>query len=86
MCVCLTVRVRVCPALQSLLRSPKSPDDQCDMGLHCFTFALLPHSGPPACVCACVRARVCVPSECVFVCVRAQVASLSLMWCVLASR
>jgi alpha-mannosidase len=27
----------------SLIRSPKSPDDICDMGMHEFRFALLPH-------------------------------------------
>ncbi|MBV6458461.1 MAG: hypothetical protein HONBIEJF_01589 [Fimbriimonadaceae bacterium] len=27
----------------SLLRSPKAPDPQCDMGLHRFTYVLLPH-------------------------------------------
>lgn len=27
----------------SLLRSPKAPDDQADMGIHTFAFALLPH-------------------------------------------
>jgi alpha-mannosidase len=30
----------------SLLRSPKAPDPQCDMGLHRFTYVLLPHVGP----------------------------------------
>lgn len=29
----------------SLLRSPKSPDDGCDMGEHVFTFSLLGHFG-----------------------------------------
>lgn len=29
----------------SLLRSPKSPDESCDIGLHTFTYALLAHSG-----------------------------------------
>lgn len=29
----------------SLLRAPKAPDDQCDMGDHHFTYALLPHLG-----------------------------------------
>jgi hypothetical protein len=29
----------------SLLRSPKSPDDTCDMGRHVFTYALRPHFG-----------------------------------------
>lgn len=29
----------------SLLRSPKYPDTSADMGEHCFTYALLPHSG-----------------------------------------
>jgi len=29
----------------NLLRSPKEPDDQADMGLHHFTYALLPHLG-----------------------------------------
>jgi alpha-mannosidase len=30
----------------SLLRSPKAPDPQCDMGRHRFTYVLLPHFGP----------------------------------------
>jgi len=30
----------------SLLRSPKAPDPICDMGLHRFTYVLLPHFGP----------------------------------------
>eukprot|EP00190_Bangiopsis_sp_CCMP1999_P006978 CAMPEP_0198725506 /NCGR_PEP_ID=MMETSP1475-20131203/2804_1 /TAXON_ID= ORGANISM="Unidentified sp., Strain CCMP1999" /NCGR_SAMPLE_ID=MMETSP1475 /ASSEMBLY_ACC=CAM_ASM_001111 /LENGTH=1074 /DNA_ID=CAMNT_0044487299 /DNA_START=165 /DNA_END=3386 /DNA_ORIENTATION=- len=30
----------------SLLRSPKSPDDMCDMGRHSIDFCLLPHWGP----------------------------------------
>lgn len=30
----------------SLLRSPKAPDPQCDMGRHRFTYALMPHFGP----------------------------------------
>ncbi len=25
------------------LRSPKSPDDQCDMGKHSFSYAIMPH-------------------------------------------
>jgi len=29
----------------SLLRAPKSPDDECDMGDHYFTYSLLPHLG-----------------------------------------
>ncbi|CAG8506444.1 799_t:CDS:10 [Paraglomus brasilianum] len=29
----------------SLLRSPKAPDDQCDIGHHTFKYALLPHQG-----------------------------------------
>ncbi|HET7045634.1 MAG TPA: glycoside hydrolase family 38 C-terminal domain-containing protein [Gaiellaceae bacterium] len=29
----------------SLLRSPKSPDPECDMGRHVFAYALLPHAG-----------------------------------------
>ena len=29
----------------TLLRSPKAPDPEADMGLHTFTYALLPHSG-----------------------------------------
>lgn len=29
----------------SLLRSPKNPDPQADMGRHHFTYALLPHGG-----------------------------------------
>jgi alpha-mannosidase len=28
----------------SLLRAPKSPDDNCDMGIHTFKYALEPHS------------------------------------------
>ncbi len=31
----------------SLLRSPKSPDPNADMGPHHFTYALLPHEGTP---------------------------------------
>ena len=31
----------------SLLRSPKSPDPQADMGFHTFRYALLPHAGTP---------------------------------------
>ena len=27
----------------SLLRSPKNPDPECDMGQHTFLYALLPH-------------------------------------------
>mmetsp|Transcript_21415 Transcript_21415/g.87470 ORF Transcript_21415/g.87470 Transcript_21415/m.87470 type:complete len:830 (+) Transcript_21415:1057-3546(+) len=34
----------------SLLRSPKSPDDLCDMGDHQFKYALLPHAGSFPCV------------------------------------
>lgn len=30
----------------SLLRSPKAPDPECDMGQHQFTYALMPHFGP----------------------------------------
>jgi alpha-mannosidase len=30
----------------SLLRSPKAPDPQCDMGRHAFTYVLMPHFGP----------------------------------------
>lgn len=30
----------------TLLRSPKAPDPQCDMGVHRFTYALMPHFGP----------------------------------------
>ncbi len=30
----------------SLLRSPKAPDPLCDMGIHRFTYVLLPHFGP----------------------------------------
>jgi alpha-mannosidase len=30
----------------SLLRSPKAPDPTCDMGVHRFTYVLLPHFGP----------------------------------------
>lgn len=30
----------------SLLRSPKAPDPECDMGVHRFTYVLLPHYGP----------------------------------------
>lgn len=30
----------------SLLRSPKAPDPECDMGIHRFTYALMPHFGP----------------------------------------
>ncbi|HSI84695.1 MAG: alpha-mannosidase [Candidatus Methylacidiphilales bacterium] len=29
----------------SLLRSPKHPDPQCDMGAHSFSYALMPHAG-----------------------------------------
>ncbi|CAG5119019.1 unnamed protein product [Candidula unifasciata] len=29
----------------SLLRSPKSPDPQADMGVHTFSYAIMPHSG-----------------------------------------
>eukprot|EP01135_Chromosphaera_perkinsii_P010443 Nk52_evm6s2133 gene=Nk52_evmTU6s2133 len=29
----------------SLLRSPKAPDEICDMGFHSFRFAIMPHSG-----------------------------------------
>lgn len=29
----------------SLLRSPKAPDDQCDMGQHRFSYAAMPHEG-----------------------------------------
>lgn len=29
----------------SLLRSPKCPDEECDMGYHYFRYALLPHKG-----------------------------------------
>lgn len=29
----------------SLLRSPKAPDPECDMGVHRFTYVLLPHFG-----------------------------------------
>lgn len=30
----------------SLLRAPKAPDPICDMGLHRFTYVLMPHYGP----------------------------------------
>jgi alpha-mannosidase len=30
----------------SLLRAPKAPDPDCDMGLHRFSYVLLPHFGP----------------------------------------
>ena len=30
----------------SLLRAPKAPDPLCDMGLHRFTYVLMPHFGP----------------------------------------
>ena len=30
----------------SLLRAPKAPDPECDMGTHKFTYVLLPHFGP----------------------------------------
>lgn len=30
---------------QTLLRSPKAPDPECDMGEHRFTYVLLPHKG-----------------------------------------
>lgn len=30
----------------SLLRSPKAPDPECDMGVHRFTYVLMPHYGP----------------------------------------
>jgi alpha-mannosidase len=30
----------------SLLRAPKAPDPECDMGVHRFTYALMPHFGP----------------------------------------
>ena len=30
----------------SLLRSPKAPDPECDMGRHRFTYVLMPHYGP----------------------------------------
>ena len=29
----------------SLLRSPKAPDANCDMGSHTFSYALMPHKG-----------------------------------------
>lgn len=31
---------------QTLLRSPKAPDPECDMGRHFFTYVLMPHFGP----------------------------------------
>jgi alpha-mannosidase len=30
----------------TLLKAPKAPDPECDMGLHKFTYVLLPHFGP----------------------------------------
>lgn len=30
----------------TLLRAPKAPDPECDMGVHRFTYGLLPHYGP----------------------------------------
>ena len=30
----------------TLLRSPKAPDPECDMGVHRFSYVLLPHYGP----------------------------------------
>lgn len=30
----------------SLLRAPKAPDPECDMGVHRFTYVLMPHFGP----------------------------------------
>jgi alpha-mannosidase len=32
----------------SLLRSPKAPDPECDMGFHRFSYAVVPHYGPHA--------------------------------------
>jgi hypothetical protein len=34
---------------QSLLRSPKAPDAECDMGVHHFRYGLLPHVGAFPC-------------------------------------
>lgn len=31
--------------MMSLLRSPKAPDAECDMGTHTFAYALMPHRG-----------------------------------------
>ncbi len=31
---------------QTLLRAPKAPDPMCDMGVHRFTYVLMPHFGP----------------------------------------
>ncbi len=31
---------------QTLLKAPKAPDPECDMGLHRFTYVFLPHYGP----------------------------------------
>lgn len=54
----------------TLLRSPKAPDASCDMGVHRFSYALVPHFGPhhyasvvPAAYAfnAAVRARVFEP-------------------------
>ena len=29
----------------SLLKAPKNPDDECDMGGHSFKYAIMPHDG-----------------------------------------
>ena len=31
------------PVIPLLTQSPKSPDDECDMGVHHFRYALYPH-------------------------------------------
>ena len=35
----------------SLLRSPKYPDANADMGVHSFTYAMMPHKGTVCSIC-----------------------------------
>jgi len=42
----------------SLLRSPKAPDDTCDIGSHHFKYALFPHQGSFAESCVVEEARL----------------------------
>ena len=41
------------------LRSPKAPDDTADMGIHHFTYAIIPHNGIYNCLLNCEHMAFC---------------------------
>ena len=41
------------------LRSPKAPDDTADMGIHHFTYAIMPHNGIYNCLLNCEHVAFC---------------------------